>query len=47
MPNFTILVALNYQKPDDPMMINSGFFNNNGNCGYVLKPDFLRDGKLL
>lgn len=38
------IVALNYQTYDDAMFINQSFFAQNGGCGYVLKPDFLRKG---
>eukprot|EP01083_Nonionella_stella_P063951 166235_1 len=37
------LVALNYQTPDVAMCYNEGKFELNGRCGYVLKPDFLRN----
>lgn len=36
------IVALNFQTRDDPLMLNYGFFEDNGACGYVLKPDFMR-----
>lgn len=32
------LVALNYQTDDLPLSINTGMFEENGSCGYVLKP---------
>jgi hypothetical protein len=32
------MVALNYQTSDVPMHCNRGRFRENGNCGYVLKP---------
>ncbi|EGD83199.1 phospholipase C gamma [Salpingoeca rosetta] len=32
------LVALNYQTPDRAMWLNHGKFQQNGRCGYVLKP---------
>ncbi|XP_039763945.1 1-phosphatidylinositol 4,5-bisphosphate phosphodiesterase gamma-1 isoform X2 [Pararge aegeria] len=35
------MVALNYQTPDKPMQINVGKFKQNGNCGYVLKPEVM------
>jgi len=35
-------VALNFQTRDDPLMLNYGFFEDNGACGYVLKPEFMR-----
>ena len=34
--------CLNFQNLDTNTTINHGMFNRNGNCGYVLKPDFLR-----
>ena len=37
------LVALNYQtKNDVDTMANLGKFRENGKCGYVLKPEYLR-----
>lgn len=36
------LVALNYQTPCREMHLNQGLFQDNGFCGYVLKPEFLR-----
>ena len=48
------LVALNYQAEDRPLMLNRAMFRLNGSCGYVLKPQVLREhqnelhkGKLL
>ena len=38
------LVALNFQTYDLPMLFNDALFSLNGNCGYVLKPDFIRKG---
>eukprot|EP00873_Tetraselmis_striata_P009850 jgi/Tetstr1/430114/TSEL_019948.t1 len=41
------LVSLNFQTFDTPMRRNTGFFDLNGGCGYVLKPEVLRSpGKL-
>lgn len=37
------LVALNYQTPDTPMLVNHGMFMQNGSCGYVLKPEYMLD----
>ncbi|XP_066303079.1 1-phosphatidylinositol 4,5-bisphosphate phosphodiesterase delta-1-like isoform X1 [Branchiostoma lanceolatum] len=37
------IVALNYQTPCDQMDLNLGLFRQNGRCGYVLKPEALRD----
>ena len=36
------LVSLNFQTPDLSMQLNQGRFEYNGNCGYLLKPDFMR-----
>ena len=36
------MVALNYQTDDKQVFLNSGKFMDNGGCGYVLKPSFLR-----
>lgn len=36
------LVALNFQTSDYKMHLNRGRFLDNGVCGYVLKPEFLR-----
>ncbi|ESO09820.1 hypothetical protein HELRODRAFT_92027 [Helobdella robusta] len=36
------MVALNFQTSDLSMQINQGKFEYNGNCGYLLKPDFMR-----
>lgn len=35
------MVALNYQTGDKPMQLNHAKFRINGNCGYVLKPEFM------
>jgi phosphatidylinositol phospholipase C, delta len=32
------LVALNFQTPDTPLILNDGRFRENNGCGYVLKP---------
>lgn len=37
------MVALNYQTKDKPMQLNMGKFMQNGNCGYVLMPSYIRD----
>jgi len=37
------IVALNYQKDDNQNFYNRARFSVNGGCGYVLKPDFLRN----
>jgi len=36
------MVSLNFQTPDLPMQLNGGRFEYNGNCGYLVKPDFMR-----
>ncbi|XP_034042745.1 1-phosphatidylinositol 4,5-bisphosphate phosphodiesterase delta-4 [Thalassophryne amazonica] len=38
------IVALNFQTAGMEMDLNDGLFRQNGYCGYVLKPDFMRDG---
>lgn len=35
-------MALNFQSLGLPMDLNNGRFQDNGGCGYVLKPLFLR-----
>lgn len=35
-------VALNFQTAGEGMDLNDGLFRQNGNCGYVLKPSFMR-----
>ncbi|XP_041340435.1 1-phosphatidylinositol 4,5-bisphosphate phosphodiesterase zeta-1 [Pyrgilauda ruficollis] len=37
------MVALNFQTPGTHMELQDGKFLDNGGCGYVLKPEFLRD----
>ncbi|NXU11869.1 PLCZ1 phosphodiesterase, partial [Pardalotus punctatus] len=37
------MVALNFQTPGIQMELQNGKFLDNGGCGYVLKPEFLRD----
>ncbi|CAN8212786.1 unnamed protein product [Coccothraustes coccothraustes] len=37
------MVALNFQTPGTHMELQNGKFLDNGGCGYVLKPAFLRD----
>ncbi|XP_077436235.1 1-phosphatidylinositol 4,5-bisphosphate phosphodiesterase delta-4 [Vanacampus margaritifer] len=37
------IVALNFQTAGLEMDLNDGLFGQNGHCGYVLKPSFLRD----
>ncbi|NXH47510.1 PLCZ1 phosphodiesterase, partial [Dicaeum eximium] len=37
------MVALNFQTPGTHMELQDGKFLDNGGCGYVLKPAFLRD----
>ncbi|KAM4689959.1 1-phosphatidylinositol 4,5-bisphosphate phosphodiesterase zeta-1, partial [Rhinophrynus dorsalis] len=40
------MVALNFQTPGIPMDLNNGKFLDNGGCGYILKPEFLRRSSL-
>ncbi|KFW03077.1 1-phosphatidylinositol 4,5-bisphosphate phosphodiesterase zeta-1, partial [Eurypyga helias] len=37
------MVALNFQTPGVPMEVQDGKFLDNGGCGYILKPEFLRN----
>ncbi|XP_030077103.1 1-phosphatidylinositol 4,5-bisphosphate phosphodiesterase delta-3 [Microcaecilia unicolor] len=37
------LVALNFQTPGYEMDLNQGRFQENGQCGYILKPKFMRE----
>uniref|UniRef100_A0A8C6PBS1 Phosphoinositide phospholipase C n=1 Tax=Nothobranchius furzeri TaxID=105023 RepID=A0A8C6PBS1_NOTFU len=37
------IVALNFQTAGLEMDLNDGFFRQNGSCGLILKPDFMRD----
>ncbi|XP_054643377.1 1-phosphatidylinositol 4,5-bisphosphate phosphodiesterase delta-4-like [Dunckerocampus dactyliophorus] len=37
------IVALNFQTAGLEMDLNDGLFRQNGRCGYVLKPGFMRD----
>ena len=39
---YVCLVALNYQTDDRQNMLNTAWFAGNGECGYRLKPEFLR-----
>lgn len=36
------LVALNLQTQDKPVWFNEGLFKENGGCGYILKPFYMR-----
>ncbi|XP_040912965.1 1-phosphatidylinositol 4,5-bisphosphate phosphodiesterase delta-4 [Toxotes jaculatrix] len=38
------MVALNFQTAGLEMDLNDGLFRQNSCCGYVLKPDFMREG---
>lgn len=40
---FFLLVALNFQTPSKEMQINQGRFLPNDFCGYILKPEFMRN----
>ncbi|XP_072105166.1 inactive phospholipase C-like protein 2 isoform X1 [Mobula birostris] len=37
------MVAMNYQTPGLMMDLNIGWFRQNGNCGYVLRPAIMRE----
>ncbi|XP_068446450.1 1-phosphatidylinositol 4,5-bisphosphate phosphodiesterase delta-4 isoform X1 [Clinocottus analis] len=37
------IVALNFQTAGEGMDLNDGLFSQNGSCGYVLKPSFMRE----
>ncbi|XP_049585013.1 1-phosphatidylinositol 4,5-bisphosphate phosphodiesterase delta-4 [Syngnathus scovelli] len=39
------IVALNFQTAGLEMDLNDGLFRQNAQCGYVLKPSFLRDNR--
>lgn len=39
------LVSLNYQTKDRPLHINIGKFKENGNCGFLLKPPYMRNSE--
>lgn len=41
------MVTLNFQTEDLAMSLNEALFQDNGGCGYVLKPKFLREPALL
>ncbi|KAG9345855.1 hypothetical protein JZ751_009011 [Albula glossodonta] len=38
----SMAMALNFQSLGLPMDLNNGRFQDNGGCGYILKPNFLR-----
>ena len=44
---FSFSVALNFQTRGPMMDLNDGLFQLNGGSGYILKPEYLRNGKLL
>ncbi|KAE8608753.1 hypothetical protein XENTR_v10011595 [Xenopus tropicalis] len=37
------MIALNYQTPDRYMQINNAMFAYNGECGYILQPECMRE----
>ena len=42
------IVALNWQTSHSyELRLNKGFFQNNGNCGYIVKPEYLRNRERL
>ena len=40
------IADLNFQTDDTAMKLNKALFNDNGNCGYVLKPEILTNPSL-
>jgi hypothetical protein len=40
------IAALNFQTEGLPMELNTAMFNDNGNAGYVLKPEILRNPQI-
>ncbi len=40
------IAALNFQTKDTAMSLNRALFADNGNCGYVLKPEILTNPSL-
>lgn len=41
LPSWCFAVALNFQSLATPMDLNDGRFQDNGGCGYILKPAVL------
>lgn len=41
------MAAINLQGRDRPVWLAQGFFQINGNCGYVKKPDIFLPGSTL
>lgn len=41
------MAAINYQYRDVGWIINKSWFSGNGNSGYILKPNFMRDSSIL
>jgi len=41
------IVALNYQTDDRQNLLNRAMFAANGGCGFILKPRFLRDSRVI
>ncbi|XP_034029582.1 LOW QUALITY PROTEIN: 1-phosphatidylinositol 4,5-bisphosphate phosphodiesterase delta-4 [Thalassophryne amazonica] len=39
------IVALNFQTAGEGMDLNDGLFSQNGRCGYILKPSFMREAE--
>lgn len=42
LPCHLLPVALNFQTAGEGMDLHEGLFRQNGNCGYILKPSFMR-----
>jgi len=41
------IVALNYQTGSEPTWLNDGKFMDNGRCGYLLKPPYMCEEKIV
>lgn len=41
------LVALNFQTESAMMDLYLGKFRQNGNSGYILKPEYMRKGEMI
>ena len=37
------VVSMNYQTPGQEMNLYKAKFRDNGQCGYVLKPEYMRN----
>lgn len=43
----SVTVALNYQTTGKAMDYNIGKFQQNGGCGYILKPSWMLEGTFI